>query len=204
MTFYPFPALLRSGYNAIHEYGEATLSAAGTEIDFTGDFVPLIPLGSKASILWVLGDKTIATFEGSVYLSSPSLLRLVDVDDAALSRARIQLVTNTNIPAGFTLGKKDNGSAKTQRFPADILFLSMDQIKLRCATGVPAGQALYLSAQADFLTLRNVGLKVQEQMAVRSGEYLLLCSIESGGTENYIALSTYSAKLEKEAQEKEL
>lgn len=198
MTFASFPALLRSNYNMIHEYGDATISPDGLQVDFTGGFVPLVPLGTEATVLWVLGEKVMATFKGKVYLSSPTLLRLVDVDNEGLSRARILLVTNTCIPATFTLRKKDNGSDKTLRYPAEILLLNMEQIKLKCALDPPVGEPIYLSAEVDFLTLHNLGLRVREKVALRREENLLLCSIESGGKENFIALSAYAAKLDKE------
>lgn len=45
MEYYPFPALLTSTYNSVREYGLATPGPSGC-VDFTSEFVPLLPLGA--------------------------------------------------------------------------------------------------------------------------------------------------------------
>lgn len=197
MVFQSFPALLKSDYNIIHEYGQATVSENGLEIDFFSDFVPLIPLGTPAVVYWILGDRVIAEFRGIVYLSSKNLLRLIEVDSKILSQARILLVSNTQLPATFTTRIRDFANVKNVRHPAEIVYLSTEQIKLKTPHSVLTGDRLYLNAEVDFLTLRNLCLLVHEHAPLGKNLNLVLCSVENTGKENFIALSTYAAKLEK-------
>lgn len=193
MDYYPFPALLISEYNTIHEYGQALVGPQGS-IDFIGDFVPLIPLGTAATVEWVLGDKSLATFKGGVYLSSPQLLRLVDVDAAQLAAARHVFAVNTRLPAGIT-AKAPGRSQPQPRIPCEILYMDMSILKLRVATGYEPGTPLWLSANIDFLTLRDLSLRVVERVPLHRDETLLLCEVQRTNQENFIALSTYAARL---------
>ncbi len=193
MTFLPFPALLRSSYNMIHEYGYAALSADGDAVEFRGDFVPLIPLGHSATIQWVLGGNVLATFEGNVYLSSSTLLRLVDVDKKALATIGRLLASNTSLPG--TLTPAENGLPTQQDFYAEIVYLSMRRIKLLTGLELAPQSNLFLHANVDFLTLDHLGLQVEEQTPLNKDSYLTLCSVVSGGDDNFVTLSAYVAKL---------
>lgn len=196
MDYYPFPALLRSDYNYIHEFGQASPAPQGDAVNFTGDFVPLIPLGTAAAIQWVLGEKTIATFRGKVYLSTSEMMQLVEVDPGQVEKLRAVFAVNTNLPGSITAGTR-RAPLKTKSLPVDILYLSPALIKLRASQYVEEGSSILLSSEVDFLTLRDLELTIKQRLLLRRGESLLLCSVESGGSENYIALSAYAAKLAK-------
>lgn len=197
MEYYPFPALLQSAYNGTSVFGRGTISQTENSINFTSEFIPLLPLGAKAQIEWISGDKTLYTYQGQVYLSSPNLLRLVDIDGALLAPARTVLAVNTRIEA--TVAAVERGvrhpPEKTARLTARILFLTNSAIKLLCGSYMAQGQQLLLSSQADFLPLNDLPLLVSSRILLRPQEALLLCEVLAGGDENFIALSAYAARL---------
>lgn len=192
MDYYPFPALLRSEYNDIEEYGSAQITREGNALNFEGEFVPLVPLGQKASIAWMLGETTLAEFSGKVYLSSAQMLQLVDVDPDKLNTARTLFSTNTDIPASLVPA----ASPKAPRQAAHILYLSMGLLKLLVRESPEEGMRLRLDAQVDFLSLHNLELVVRKRIVFRKEETMLLCEVEGISQENYISMSTYIAKIQ--------
>ncbi|NLW78160.1 MAG: hypothetical protein GXY32_01950 [Ruminococcaceae bacterium] len=195
MQYYPFPALLRCSYNDIREFGQATVAHKDDAIDFAAEFILLAPLDMTASVSWISGRHTLATYEGRVYLSSPSLLRLVGIGGWRLKPLRSLLATNTRLPA--TVSAAPDGPRKTLPHQAvEILYLSPTHITLLCANPFEDGQALALGTEVDFLTLRGLPLQVARHLPIRRHEHLLLCTVGDTGDENIIALSAYSARLE--------
>ncbi|MDL2252735.1 hypothetical protein LJC49_01500 [Ruminococcaceae bacterium OttesenSCG-928-I18] len=199
MEFYPFPAVLRTEYNDICEHGTAQITKTGDAINFFGEFVPLVPLGQPAVVEWILGEKTLATFEGKVYLSSAQMLQIIEVNEEKLRTAKTLFLVNTSIPATVVPAQ----NPKAQPLPVEILFLSMGLLKLLVRENIEEGTELKLYAHIEFLTLRDLELKVRKRILFHKEETVLLCEIEGVSRENYIALSTYIAKLEKRKQGEE-
>lgn len=196
MEYLSFPARLLAPYNDIQEYGEGHLGAGGDAVDFLSDFVPLIPLGSLAAIEWTYAGRTIATYEGKVYLSTPSLLRLVEVDESLVVRARGIFATNTRLPGQVREGAEAPPARALPR-PVEILYLSVGMVKLHTSFQPPVGHRLLLDVEVDFLTLHGLCLRVRQAVPLRRDENLLLCEVERSGNDNYIALSTYSNRLDR-------
>ncbi len=194
--YYPFPALLKTEYNEIEELGHAQIAPRGNALNFYGDFVPLVPLGHPATVQWVLGERVLATFEGDTYLSTSSMLQLTDLEEGKLATARTLFQTNTKLPAMIANSNKK----KVEQQAVQVLYLSMGLVKLLCKGDIAEGQELYLYAQADFLTLNALQLTVHKKLDFHEGEKLVLCEVESMTQENYISLSAYTAKLEKQAE----
>lgn len=201
MDYYAFPALLRAEYNGIREYGQASPAADDNALNFSGEFVPLIPLGASAEIHWMLGEKVIAVFRGRVYLSTTQMMQLVDVAPEQVEKLRALFSVNTLLPAAVTAGTRRK-PLRTKSLPVEILYLSPGLIKLRAAHYIEEGSSLLLTSEVDFLTLRDLELQVKQRILLRKGESILICTVASGSNENFIALSTYAAKLSNSAQGK--
>lgn len=197
MEYYAFPAQLCAAYNDIREYGVALPTAQGGALNFTSEFVPLIPLGAPAEVRWVLGDRTIAAFAGKVYLSTSQMMQLVDVNEEQVNKLRALFGVNTSLPGSITAGTRRR-PLRTKALEARICYLSTSMIKLVTAQPVDTGASLMLSCEVDYLTLTDLEVEVQQKIVLRRGEYFLRCSVQSGGNENFIALSSYAAKLEKQ------
>lgn len=190
MEYLSFPARLRATYNEIEEYGEAHLGAGGNAVDFVSDFVPLIPLGSAATIDWVYADRNISTYTGKVYLSTPTLLRLVDVDEDLVARARGLFASNIRLPGRLRQGSSPPAAV-------EILYLSVGMVKLCTALTPEIDDRFLLDVEVDFLTLHGLSLRVRQMVPLRRDENLLLCEVERSGNDNYIALSTYASRLDR-------
>ncbi len=199
IEYYPFPAVLKTGYNDIEEHGTAQVAAYGNAINFYGDFVPLVPLGHEAAIHWILGDKTLASFAGSVYLSSAKMLQLVDVDEERLATARTLFITNTRLPALVAPAQRP----KAEKRPVEILYLSMGLVKLLTRDNIEEKTELHLFTHVDFLTLHALEIRVRKRIIFGKEETLLLCEVDGLSRENYVAMSTYVAKLEKKNRAEE-
>ncbi len=196
MQYYPFPASLVSGDGRVREFGAATLLPDSNALHFESDFVPLLPLGSEATVTWVQGDKCLAAFRGKVYLSSPRLLRLVDIDSSLLASVRTVLSVNAAIPAAIVPADSETlEAAKAPPADAEIVYLSTDLMKLKTTQIMGAQHTLLLNAEVDFLTLRNQPLLVRERLVLRRSDNLLICEVLPGSEENFISLTAYAAKL---------
>ncbi|MGD9560460.1 MAG: hypothetical protein AB7V55_07635 [Oscillospiraceae bacterium] len=196
MEYLPFPALLETDYNQVREFGTAHVVADDAAVDFVGEFVPLVPLGTRAVVHWITGNTTTDSFAGEVYLSSPSLLRIVRVNAEQVAFLRLIFAANTHLPATVQPASDRTAARKGTAVPMELLYLSPDAIKLRTAAVFEAGQRLLLNVEVDFLTLANLPLVVRRQVFLRRQDALLLCAVESSSEENLIALSAYNARLE--------
>lgn len=191
MEYLTFPARLQAPYNNILEYGDGSLDAGGSAIHFLADFVPLVPLGAPARIEWLYADRVVTAYEGSVYLSTPTMLRLVDVDEALVARAQGIFASNTRLP-----GLARRSGKELPAFPVEALYLSVGMVKLSSPVPVEVDEKLSLHVEVDFLTLQGLSLRVRQAVPLRR-ETLLLCEVERSGSDNYIALSTYSSRLDR-------
>ncbi len=194
MEYYPFPALLRSTYNNIEEHGTAQVAPQGNAINFYGDFVPLVPLGQEAVIHWILGDKVLASLSGKAYLSTAQMLQLTDVDPDKLATARTLFLVNTRLPGLVAPAARP----KAQKLSVEILYLSMGLVKLLTRDNIEEGTELHLYTHVDFLTLRALELRVRKRIIFHKEETILLCEVDGVDRENYVALSAYVAKLNKQ------
>lgn len=196
MEYHPFAARLTSPYNDIEEFGQGTFVATENAVDFTGDFIPLLPLGSSACIDWVHGDETAASFCGVTYLSSPGLLRIVEVPAGTLEKYRPLFAQNTSLPAAATPLRGGPRATAPRPAPARIIYLSAARMALLCGDIAQPGQSLLIDAEVDFLTLRRLAVQVEQRIFLQRGQVLLHCSIPPASNDNIIALSAYSARLD--------
>lgn len=197
MEYCPFPALLCSGDNSVREFGRATIAQHDNAIDFTGDFVPLLPLGAQARIQWVLGEKILAELNGKVYLSSRELLRLVELEPAVLEQLKDIFKCNIHLAAQIIPAEKAM-FAKQIATQATVLYLSQTDITICSSEYVGEGEQLLVSAEVDFLTLHQLPVTVEKRVLLRRGEALLLCKVQRGSNDNFIALAAFATRLEEQ------
>lgn len=193
MNFIKFPAQLCSDYSDGCEYGRVEIFPNAGALDFTADFVPLLPLGSGARAEWMLGTKVLAKLPGEVYLSSPGLVRLVNIPQKAMAPLVPVFAANTSIPAFI---RRNTADSPGKRIPAEIVYLSRHRLTLMLTGAVPTEKRLFLSAEVDFLTLSSLEIEIESQVLLNREGSLLHCKILPGSDENLIAHSAYLSRLE--------
>ena len=192
MEFLPFPARLCSDYNQIEEYGQAQVFFQNDAIDFTSEFIPLLPLGASATVEWLLGSQVVQTYRGTVYLSSAGLLRLIHVPENLIADTRTLLASNLTIPVSMVLPGEPAAPVQGQ-----AIYLTAHHATVLTPVPSAPGTRLLMDAEVDFLTLRKLPLQVRTRVILRKSQSLLLCAVQNTNTENRIALSAYVARLEK-------
>jgi hypothetical protein len=190
VDYLPFPARLSAGYNGICEVGNARVAEREDAIDFSAEFVPLVPLGAPALVEWIQGETAVQPYEGQVYLSSPRMLRLVGIDGGLARQTRALFATNLSLPAVLRTAKG------APPMPARLEYLSLEVATLVVPETVPQGSRLLMEVEVDFLTLGNMPLQVETAVTLRRRENLLQCTFSPGSDENLIALNAYVPRLE--------
>lgn len=194
MDYYSFPARLHTAYNDISVVGSAVVSATENAMEFTSDFIPLIPLGTPATLQWVYGDSPLMDFTGEVYLSSPGFVRLVGTDPKLIEATRNVFCVNTRLPCHIATPQE----AQEGRYSrCEILYLSSCSFTLHTREDFSHDQVVLLSAEVDFLTLHHLPLYIQRRAVLRRADTLLLCQRQDCSDDNFIALSAYVSRLEK-------
>ncbi len=193
MEYIPFPATFTSDYNDIRLHGKGIVSGEENAIEFFGDFIPLIPLGSVATVEWITGQNVMAGFSGHVYLSSQNLVRIINVEKEAIAAMRAIFASNTR----FKVQICPQNIVPSQNIVADMVYLSTDFICLLAQCNARENDELSLSAEVDFLTLHDLPLRIARRVPLRRGETLLLCDVLPTDNANFIALSAYSARLDR-------
>ncbi len=92
-------AILMTENNDILEYGEAKISLKNKTVDFTGNFVPLMTIGTPIKIVCCEGEQNTHLIQGSTYLSSEKLLRIDNISLKLLEDAEKVLTMEVAIPA---------------------------------------------------------------------------------------------------------
>ena len=73
------PAMLMTPDNRVLEVGSARVSAENQSVDFLGGFIQLFRMDTPLKVVITERDTPVQSFSGKVYLSSQTLLRLVEV-----------------------------------------------------------------------------------------------------------------------------
>lgn len=95
-------AILKTTDNSILEYGFASISLKNKYVEFTANFVPLLPIKTPVRIFCLESGQTTHIFSGNVYLSSKRLLRVVSIKCALMPGAEEVLSIETTLSAKFT------------------------------------------------------------------------------------------------------
>lgn len=194
-----FSALLKSANGNLLEIGEACVSRTDNKITFKNEFVPLVKLNTRVEIVRVLGNKQLERFCGTVYLSSRSLLQIVDVDEKLIQAIRELFDINTYLPAVFSLSpdkSPDFNRKKCEPVPGMIRYVSETVVKVSLLPYVGEGRYLIVECAAP-LELRNTMLRVEKRELLGRQAALLICSVVSAPAEETARLHDYSQSLRK-------
>ena len=80
-------ATLLNASGKVIEHGAASVSVKDKSVDFSCGFVPILKFGANVKIICTVHGHPTHIFSGSVFLSSPSLLRVVSVECTMLPGA---------------------------------------------------------------------------------------------------------------------
>lgn len=186
-----FSAFLESEENDILEPGQAYISHDNS-VTFTSDFVPLIKLGSEVAVIRAIGEKRLDRFVGKVYLSSRKLLRIVDVDSAAIDPALEMFKSNIILPADFLVapGATTRFNAQKARAVSGFLrYISPQSVKICTMEFADKGDYLVFSLEDPALSLDKMLVCVKERVLLMRSAALLLCEVVSLSMENGVAIA---------------
>lgn len=192
-----FTANLCTEDGQLIETGEARVSDTENAVDFTGEFVPLLKLGVTVQIVRVLGSSQFERFIGKVYLSSRKLLKIVEVDEQLVKKARSYFSVNENLPVTLLLAPEKPARfnpQKATRISGVVRGIYSDTIKITSIDFIPDGQHMMLSVESEPITLDSVMLCVRERVLMRRSAAILLCDIESASDESRRAISDFLAR----------
>lgn len=192
-----FTAKLYSEDGQFMELGEARVSDTEYAVDFTGDFVPLLKLGTTVQIVRVLGDTEYERFVGKVYLSSRKLLQVVEISPELVKIARDYFSVNENLPVTMLLlpAKMSRfNPQKAERCSGAIRGIYPGTIKITTIDYIPEGQNLLLSIESPDITLENLTLHVRERVLMRRSAAILLCTPENPSEENARAIESFQSR----------
>lgn len=194
MTPIYFPAYLKSERGEILEIGEACVSDTKNEAEFVNEFVPLIKMGTPATIVRFLGEKELECLHGRVYLSSRTLLRIVDVDEYVIDEMRRLFSVNENISADIYVSSKPvhfSALQKMEYTPGTIRYVSRDIFKICTLEYVAEGSFLTFSTGGPGVALDNLVVRVTERVLLRRSSAILICEVYKPTHENSAALRAY-------------
>lgn len=176
-----FSALLNAEDGRLLEIGEACISRIENKVTFKNEFVPLLKLDTVVEIVRVLGNRQLERFRGRVYLSSRSLLQIVEVDPAIVAQARQLFDINTYMPAYFSLAQGKTALVnpkKAEVVSGTIRYLSMDTIKISVLPYVGEGQHMQVDCGAP-LDFKNALLRVRQRELLGRKAAILICDLVS-------------------------
>lgn len=190
-----FTAILKTEDGLILEEGEACVSETEDAIDFVSSFVPLMKLGVTAKIVRKLGDRELECFTGSVYLSSASLLRIVDVDVGLVTEMRRLFSINENITTDlvFAPGRSVHFNVqKAASISGMVRYLSMDIVKIFSMEYIPDQQYLMFSVETPRIKLNRMMVQVHERILLKRNAAVHICNVVSLSGENRRALAAFT------------
>ncbi|MBP0981437.1 MAG: hypothetical protein J5968_04460 [Oscillospiraceae bacterium] len=190
MNSIEFSALLESRPNGICEEGQAYIEHDNS-VTFTSDFVPLIKLDSRATIIRVLGDKQFERFTGRVYLSSRNLLKLVDVDHELIDQALQLFDSNVIYPAEFYIAPGSSTRFNVQRaqsISGFLRYISEDTVRICTMEYVEPGQHLMFTINESGLAVEKMLVKITDRMLLMRSAAVLQCQPVSLSANNRTAI----------------
>ena len=171
-------AYLKSELGEVIAVGCVYVNAPEKHITFTGNFVPLYPIGTKLEIVRLFEGIEVHKFVGKVYLSDKRLMRLVSVEDELLPMSDVCYCDTMMFPANaettfvHTIRKKWKfGASKSEdihhTFDIQIVELTVDRLVFQICK-----QFLVANKEANTINLEEV-------IAVMSGHRFLIKPKES-------------------------
>ncbi len=171
-----FSALLKSGDGQLLETGTASMSADGSII-FKNEFVPLMRMGTPIQVVRLLGEEEVQTFEGQVYLSSKSLLKMTTADPQAVRAALRLFEVNASATAKLTLKDSHEPAYRAgDIIDGSVYYLSPQCIKLLSMEQIEVGHQLMLELESP-LRIKRLPLEVEQRVPLGRMATGYLCRI---------------------------
>lgn len=155
-----FPAVLKTAEGNFLAEGYAKGYLSTRTLEFRGDFVPLLKYRTQAKIARMSKGYELQKFEGTVYLSSPAMLRLVDVNEREL--AEIELEALQDVLFKGTAIRRE--SMREIGNAAEIYSISYQKLRFTCEENFEEGEQIGLILDEPFL-VKGIELRVQEKIA---------------------------------------
>lgn len=191
-----FSATLICEEDGICEPGQACIEPFEDSVTFSCDFVPLIRLGSRATIVRTLGEMEFERFEGRVYLSSRKLLRIVEVDHEVVSSVRPLFDSNCIFPVTLFMANKRHKMQKAEMISGFLRYISPTEIKICTMEFADAGQELIFSLSEPGLYLEKLSVTIIERILLMRSAAVLLCRINPPSEANAAAIDDYLRALQ--------
>lgn len=182
-----FPAVLKTAEGNFLAEGHAKGYLSTRTLEFRGDFVPLLKYRTQARIARMVKGYELQKFEGTVYLSSPAMLRLVDVNEREL--AEIELETLQDVLFKGTIIQRE--STREIGSAVEIYSISYQKLRFTCEESFEESEQLGLILDEPFL-IKGIELRVQEKIVFGQQERMgYRCEILSMPPEGREALTDY-------------
>lgn len=196
---------MESEENDILEPGQAYISRDNS-VTFTSDFVPLVKLGSEVTVIRVIGEKRLEHFVGKVYLSSRKLLRIVDVDSAAIGPALEMFESNVVFPAEFLIAPGATTRFNVQKARAVsgfVRYISPQSVKICTMEFADKDEYLVFSIGEPELSLEKMLVRIKERILLMRSAALLLCEVVSLSMENGVEIAGFLEDLKAKEEREE-
>lgn len=180
-----FEAYLKADDGKIFEMGYASASKEKNAIDFVSDFVPIMTLKTKATIVKLIDGRECHSFDGEVYLSTKNRLQLSNVKDKLLSYQEMTIaqrvaMTGTVYAIAFLPPKKRGEEPQKQlkTTNVEIFSLSLREIGFTLPKTEMVETHLLLSVNAP-AKMEDVELEVFRQLQFSEEKTVCYATIES-------------------------
>lgn len=160
-----FPAVLKSEDDRVLAEGLANISLENKSVEFHNQFVPLLPFDSLAKICRIKEELETHCFVGKVYLSSPTLLRIVNVNEKLLAEAALEVLQSISVKAfvsPITEQRKflNYANQRSLKFEVNIFSISLHEIRFVSKSDFQEGEHLLVHFIPPPLTLKKVLVEV--------------------------------------------
>lgn len=194
-----FKALLKTENGAVLEEGYACILHQDRAVEFRSGFVPLMKFGTTANIVRVMENQETHCFTGQVYLSSPKLLRIVNVNDKLLADAELALSVETSIHAKLSpvLSQAETFHlpiGKLIKFDAEIYSISTTTIKFISSEKFAIGAQLLINTDVP-VHLKKVLVEVFQTIDFGKEKNGYRCKVLSLPEPSNVNLSEYLESL---------
>lgn len=193
-----FKAVLKTQNDQYLADGSATVCVAEKSVEFRSQFVPLLPLGAQAKIVRVIDGRETHCFEGSVYLSSSTLMRLVDVNDQLLTEVELEAMQNVTIPAQVSPYQTQNGlfqfaAKRLARFEAEVFSISLTRLRFVCSEEFMEGERVSINLGPP-LELTGLTVEIKQQLLFGEKKIGYRCDLLPLDPEQKMALIGFLSK----------
>ena len=155
-----FPAVLKTAEGNFLAEGHAKGDLAARTLEFRSEFVPLLKYRTQAKIARIEKGYETQNCEGTVYLSSPALLRLVNVNERELAQVELEALQEVHF-IGTAIRRE---SSREIGSPAEIYSISYNRLRFTSNEEFEEGEQVGFVLDKPY-PLRGIELRIQEKIA---------------------------------------